>query len=529
MNLSRLYNTVRYLKPIQLYTRIYYKTRAVMRSLVGYKPGYAYYKQGKKLSFLASWIEKPVSYKGNNVFEFLNVEMSFNGCWDNNANGDLWRYNMNYMDFLLQPSMTTEEGYAWIERFIEAMPANKIANDPYPISLRGINWIKFVTSHYNELTQQQLRRIDTALYSQYRILARSTEKHLMANHYLENGFSLLYAACYFGDSTLGRQAERIMRSQLEEQVLSDGAHFELSPMYHCVILERLLDCCNIVNGLCSSDFSEFLFAKAKRMLGWLETVVMSDGNIPLLNDSAIGIAPLPQDIFSYAAALGLEWSAIPLGDSGYRRFKGGAYEAFVDVAALGPSYNLGHSHADTFSFVMNVAGKPFIVDTGVSTYSAGRRRDYERSTLAHNTVCVSGVNSSDVWGAFRCAKRAVVTIIKDEKNLLCAQHNGYDSINVTVKRTFVCSSCQFEIIDEISGDRKDVASTFLLSPDVKIISCESGQIITSLGIIRLNGAVSIDVEPAEVSVSYNCLRPTKRISVSFKDRLSVVFVINQSN
>ena len=54
------------------------------------------------------------------------------------------------------------------------------------------------------------------------------------------------------------------------------------------------------------------------------------------------------------------------------------------------------------------------------------------------------------------------------------------------------------------------------------------QIITSLGIIRLNGAVSIDVEPAEVSVSYNCLRPTKRISVSFKDRLSVVFVINQS-
>ena len=54
-------------------------------------------------------------------------------------------------------------------------------------------------------------------------------------------------------------------------------------------------------------------------------------------------------------------------------------------------------------------GVPLLVDTGTSTYAPGPVRDYERSTAAHNTVEVDGTDSTEVWGAFRAARRARVT------------------------------------------------------------------------------------------------------------------------
>ena len=529
MDFGRYYHTLRYLTLEQVFFRGYYKARGLVRKALGIKPCFTHYKQGQCLSFKAPWIEKPVSYKGDGMFEFLNVRDTFSGVWDSNANGELWRYNLNYMDFLLQPSMDAAEGYAWIDRYISALPVNNVACDPYPISLRCINWVKFVSLHEDSLSNEQLERIDTALYSQCLILAESVERHLMANHYLENGFALLFAACYFNDKAFFRKADRILRSQLKEQILPDGAHYELSPMYHCIILERLLDCYSVLDHQQHNTLALFMLGKIKSMLGWLETIVMSDGNIPLLNDSALGIAPMPSELFSYARSLGVEWSPSVLADCGYRKFKGHSYDVLVDVAALGPSYNLGHSHADTFTFVMNVDGKPFIVDTGISTYGAGKRRSYERSTIAHNTVAVNGADSSRVWGAFRCAERAKVTVVKDGDNFVCAQHNGYESMSVLLKRTFVCKGAEFKIIDEVCCSDKDVdcVSMLFLSPDVNVVSFDYNTIRTSSGIIQLDGAVSVEVEPVEIAVSYNILRSTKRIAIAFKEKLSIVFVINQ--
>lgn len=523
MDISRLYHTVRYLKPEQFYFRALYKVKGICSKLFGIRPCYTRYSPGHPLLFKAPWIEKPCSYKGDNLFEFLNVCDTFNGVWDSNRQGELWRYNLNYMDFLLQPSMSTAEGYAWIERFIESMLANKVANDPYPTSLRGINWIKFVSLHHESLSAEQLKRIDTALYSQYLILAGRVERHLLANHYLENGFSLLFAAYYFNDKNFFKLAEQIISSQLKEQILPDGAHFELSPMYHCIILERLLDCYSVVNDECHKALSSLMLEKATLMLGWLMTAVMSDGNIPLLNDSALGIAPLPAELFTYTKKLGIEWSVVPLGASGYRKFNGSGYDAFMDIAALGPSYNLGHSHADTFTFVMNVYGKPFIVDTGVSTYSAGERRNYERSTRAHNTVSVNGIDSSHVWGAFRCAQRAAVEIVAEVRCSVHAKHNGYHSMSLDIHRSFIGGEKYFEIVDEVrGGNGKICTAAFHLAPDVEVISVDKEKVVTSSGTLSFMGASSVEVATVEIAYEYNRLQSAKRISVSFDEKLTTI-------
>lgn len=520
MNLRRLFHTVRYLTFTQIYFQVYYKVLKMVRSALGCRHSYSKYKRGNRISFMTKWIDKPISYKGNSLFTFLNTESQFTGQWDYQQNGDLWCYNLNYMDFLLQKSMSAEQGYYWIDNFIENIAKNSIADHPYPISLRGINWIKFVSQHYDELTEDKLSKIDTLLYSQYKILSHNTERHLMANHYLENGCSLLFAACYFGDDVFFRKAKKILVTQLEEQILSDGAHYELSPMYHCIILDRLLDCYNIVVSSRYSEFAAYLYNKIVLMLQWLDAVVISTNQLPLFNDSANEIAPAPSELREYANRLNIEWGISSLNESGYRRWITPDYQVVVDVAQLGPSYNLGHSHADTFNFVVNIADRPFIVDTGTSVYTAGERRDYERSTIAHNTVCIDGKNSSAVWGAFRCAERATVTIVSETDNSITARHNGYKSIGIECERQYICSDDCLEIIDTVKGGKHLKREARIhFAEDVHILEQQDNRVVTSYAVIEFDGAMKCTTEDIQISREFGLMNNSKCLSVIFSDRL----------
>ena len=525
---SVYYHTIKYLKMEQLYFQIYYKLRAKLRKMLGRKEKYTYYKRGNHISFFP-FPEKTESYKGNDTFEFLNLTHRFRGAWGDRELGDLWRYNLNYMDFILQSGMTVEDGVRWIECFIDAMPDNIIATDPYPISLRGINWIKFISLHKNELTGVQCRKIDTSLYSQYRILSRCTERHLLANHYLENGFSLLFAAIYFHDNGFWKKAEKIVRSQLNEQILSDGAHYELSPMYHCIILERLLDCCNLLSNADDSLFvglenlKNFLRQNAIKMLSWLDAIVVANDCIPLLNDSAYGVALLPEELREYACRLGLKWSCGTLKDCGYRHVIRTNYEAVLDLAPLGITYNLGHAHADSATFLLWANGRELLVDSGTSTYNACVRRDYERSTRAHNTVVINGENSSKVWGAFRCAQRAKTRILEDGPECFTLWHDGYGEKGIECHRRFICNETSFEIEDKVCSKTEYVAEAFFhLSPEVKVLSVDVDRVVTDRAVFIFRGHESITLTKKHVSCEYNILQQADCIQVSFCDALHTI-------
>ena len=71
--------------------------------------------------------------------------------------------------------------------FIDQVRDLKNANEPYPTSLRGINWVKFISAHGIEK-----KSFDRYLYSQYRILLDQIEYHLLGNHLLENGFFIVF-------------------------------------------------------------------------------------------------------------------------------------------------------------------------------------------------------------------------------------------------------------------------------------------------------------------------------------------------
>ena len=97
---------------------------------------------------------------------------------------------------------------------------------------------------------------------------------------------------------------------------------------------------------------------------------------------------------------------LTLPDTGLIRAMAGDWHLLADVGAPCPDELPAHAHADTLGCLVHVDGMPLLVDTGTSTYVPGPVRGYERSTAAHNTVEMDGADSTEVWGAFRAARRA---------------------------------------------------------------------------------------------------------------------------
>ena len=238
MDLRLYYYTLRHLKLRQILHQIQHKIRLYPIRDKRFIKGSPIHKTGFILE-LMPYIEKPNSYSGEKSFTFLNLKADFIG-WEDKRQGALWLYNLNYMDFLLQKKITFEDVSYWINLFIDTLPQNRSGMEPYPISLRGINWIKCI-SHNQELipiTEQQ--KWDSALYSQYLSLYSNLEFHLLGNHLLENAYSLLWGGLYFREDKFYEKAVWLLTKELNEQILPDGAHYELSPMYHEILLDLSL-------------------------------------------------------------------------------------------------------------------------------------------------------------------------------------------------------------------------------------------------------------------------------------------------
>ena len=488
MDIKRLFRTVIHLKPTQIFHQVKYR-------LV--KPAYVALEAPGVwcLRLKVAPVPRYRCLEGER-FSFLNLEHEFAG-WDFNGYGNLWTYNQNYFDWLNQEGMGMEEGCRWIDRFVGDLPTGGFAFDPYPIALRSVNWIKFCCRYPECATKERL----DPLYSQLRLLERKLEYHLLANHLLEDAFALYVGAVYFGDMRLQRKACRLLLRQLGEQILPDGAHFEQSAMYHCILLDRLLDCINI-GGPGETALREY----AARMLGHLESVMWRDGSIPLLNDAAYGIAPTPAELFGYAGRLGIGWDAVALRECGYRRLRAGRLEAIVDVGNIAAAYQPGHTHADSLTYELRMDGKPVVVDTGVSTYNKDARRQVERSSAAHNVVVVDGKDSSEVWGGFRVGRRAKVEILRCASNEIVASHDGFGK---ACRRRFALTEAAFDVEDWYDGEA------------VSYVHLAAGVMPDR---VVVEGAESVRVLPWKYSTEYNRFHNGKVVEIRFKGhvRYSIV-------
>lgn len=518
--LRRFLITIRHLKPVQIRYQIYYRFIS---------PFFSFLEAHSELSGVLEdtmiWKDElfyPKTLTGYREFKFLNQTFRFEKeiNWEKSEFGKLWTYNLNYFDFLNQENPDASAGLQLIKNYI-AYKKHETGNEPYPTSLRGINWIKFLSRH-----KINNHSINTFLFKDYVRLTKKLEYHILGNHLLENAFSLLFGGIYFNNSDFLSLAHKVLTKQLQEQILDDGAHFERSPMYHRILLHRTLDCINLLQ---LNEHKEGIYKELKntasKMISWLEAISFSDGSVPMVNDSIHEFSFKTRDLISFAKTLGLKWEAKKLDSSGYRMFKKQPFELFTDFGNIGPDYIPGHAHSDTFNFEIYIEGKPFIVDTGTSTYEPGVRRHIERSTISHNTVLVNSEEQSDVWGNFRVGRRAKVTVLEDTPDSVKGVHDGYKHRNIFHSRSIHQLANGYTIEDNISQKKADdfKAEAFIhLHPSVKDVECDKNNIrIASLGInISFDGMITMpSLEGYKYATGYNTTTEAVMIRIEFKNQL----------
>lgn len=412
--LDRYWQTLRHLRPVQIYGRLWFR---MWRPRLDVRPAPAL------RAATGAWqlpIPRESSMVGPGEFILLGQPGKLSEVgWDGPARGKLWRYNQHYFDDLNSRESASRVDWHralltdWVEKNASA---GGNGWEPYPVSLRLVNWIKWAQAG-NAIPAVG----EQSLAVQARWLVRRLEVHLLGNHLFSNAKALVFAGLFFEGEDAGRWLAKglgILDRELQEQVLPDGGNFERSPMYHAIFLEDVLDLINAAGawpGQVPSHTQARWRATAGTMIGWLDGLVHPDGQIAFFNDAAVGVAPELSALRDYAARLGVQvpppevrqgphlqsWP-----ESGYIRISSPRAVALLDVAPVGPDYLPGHAHADTLSFELSVAGMRLIVNGGTSQYGVGLQRTRERSTAAHSTVEVAGENSSEVWGGFRVARRA---------------------------------------------------------------------------------------------------------------------------
>ena len=463
---------------------------------------------------------------------FLNESGPLVG-WQNPDKNLLWLYNLHYFDDLnaehsTQRVTTHREliGH-WLQN---NRPASSVGWQPYPVSLRIVNWVKWLLAG-NEPVPGML----DSLFQQAHVLSQQLEYHLQGNHLLANAKALVFAGSVFeGEVAQGwlQKGLELLDEQHREQLLADGAHFELSPMYHAIILMDVLDLTQLGQyypGSALSHKLQELHGTAVAMANWLEGMLHPDGEIPFFNDAAFGIAPAPAAILNYAHKLGV---VRPVADSATHHYDVSGYiavrqhnqVALLDVAAIGPDYIPGHAHADTLSFEWSLFAQRVLVNSGTSEYGVSAERLRQRGTAAHNTVVVNGEDSSEVWSGFRVARRATPfdgqLEVAEDCSLAKASHTGYQRLRpkVTHSREWRVEPGALVVKDSLLGECKQAVAFFHIHPSVSV-SCEGELLVLSLSnghrieVVVLGG--SAVVEDSTWHPQFGLSQPNKRISVTF--------------
>lgn len=533
--LPRLWRTLRHLRVAQIYGRVLFqwtspgvdeRSAPRMRALC-------------HLPWCQPVMRDPCML-GPDTFVFLDKvgKLEEHG-WDDLALDKLWRYNLHYFNDLTgkDADIRASWHHALLTRWVrENPPANGTGWDPFPTSLRIVNWIKW-TFAGNELSAGQMH----SLAVQARWLFGRLERHLLGNHLLTNAKALIFAGVFFeGEEATQWLAvgSRIVQTEIEEQILSDGGQFERSTMYHALALEDVLDLCNLaarVRKLGLRDVEKVGVACAKRvgaMRHWLSVMSHPDGEIAFFNDAAFGIAPTPAMLDGYSERLGfappapLNFGLTNLAASGYVRIANADAVLLCDVAPVGPDYLPAHAHADTLSFELSLFGRRLIVNSGTSLYGTGSERLRQRGTAAHNTVVLDEQDSTEVWSGFRVGRRArPVNVLTGgaSEAVVEASHDGYRFLpgSPSHRRRWTLNSDALTVTDTISGSFRRATARLHLHPDVECLGVLNGSDTVILGSrdgrqvrVRVKGG-TLQVEAASWHPRFGACRQTMCIVVHF--------------
>jgi uncharacterized heparinase superfamily protein len=345
--------------------------------------------------------------------------------------------------------------------------------------------------------------------------ARHVERYLSVTfspntHLTGEALGLVYAGAMLGDAPRAAHwralGARILIAESGRQILPDGVYFERTTYYARYTADIYLHFMILAarNGI---RVPPEVTARVERMLDFLLAMRRGDGTMPLLGDADGGaLLPLaPRAPDDYRGLFGLAAAWLRRGDCAWaaggtvpealwllgpgaartvaaldrrppaapasRVFPAGGYvvmrtgwharahQLVLDVDPLGCPLSAGHGHAGLLGIECSVFGVPAITDAGTGTYTTARgHRGFFRSTAAHSTVRVDGVDHAEPAGPFawRMRPRGRLVRVRGDAtlDLVEAEHDAYARLPDPVRhrRTVIrARDGGFVIVDDLLG------------------------------------------------------------------------------
>lgn len=477
--LFRLYHTLKYLKLIQFYyllkNRVFKKSRKrpIFDLLVYQIEPWNYQTYG------LSTIDLDCQTSILNINRHLRLPED----WNTKDETLLWQFHLHYLEDLSTEFAQLNQKFfkdlilSWLQNNTDY---SQVGWHPYPTSKRTINMLKFA------LNGAVLPQIILNLISeQAKFVACHLEKDIQANHFFTNLVALAFWENCSSNKISHLDVAREIQQQLQEQILSDGMHYERSPMYHNQFTYEVLDLINLLSTrknlahrykVLLHDLREKcpLLLKASKILS------LCNNKISCFNDTAVGSAIQENFLTKYARVLGLniQHPILPkiskLCASGFIRADNDEFTLIMNAGNVTSNNQPGHTHAESLSFELCDHSNIIFQNPGISTYADSARRSFERSTQFHNTVVIDQENSSDTWGSFRLGNRACTRILTCEHDSnhirIAASHDGYKTRRKPIyhKREIILGTSKLVVSDEIFGPWQLAHSFFYLSPQTNV-------------------------------------------------------------
>lgn len=456
-NLSRYFFTIKYLKFIQIYYLIIYK---IYKPRIKFNKNLNFNIRQIKVNFLKNEMV-PFTIKNANKYEFNNINYKIDKNLNANTKDKLWIYHLHYFDFLNSKKIDSKTKIKKINNWINIQ--NKIFDeryDPYPLSLRLVNFIKFSieNDYYN-------KKFINSIYNQFTFLKKRIEYNIQGNHLLTNLKAIIFSSIFFRDNfniNLDITILRTLKNELNNQFTSNFFHKEGSLLYQRIILEDLFDIYLLIKNSNIKIPYNFLIIFIKGIYKSSYYLYFSNFKINHFNDSFIR-----KDLTSenkLFKKIKKEFPDIQINDEYfisnnwiiYKKFD---YKMIINSFDNFLYYQPGHIHASLLSFELEIKKIKVFSNRGVSTYADNLKRKIERSTRSYNTLQINTDNIHDTWKSFRIGRRAKIidSQIKSISNkiFISLSHNGYYQAYRTYhKRNFILEENKITIIDSLNKDFK---------------------------------------------------------------------------
>lgn len=274
------------------------------------------------------------------------------------------------------------------------------------------------------------------------------------NHTIGECTGLIYAGILFPEFPESKYWLRSglmhLQQQADAQILADGGNREQS--FHYLLM--IVDLCGLVVMLLKHHNHP---VPREIEQGWLrgchflQSFADRPEHLPAIGDS--------DDGFALSRYLKLSWQHVPYTPSSspcIKSFESSGYSNIAGISAHGSMLfhhgrlgvtagGFGHGHADALSVDWKWNDRRILIDPGTHCYDKDSRfRRYFRSTAAHNTIMIDGLDQAHQEGhtafAWKNSYRSYLiasTTKSTGKVIVLAQHDGYARIGIIHSRAII--------------------------------------------------------------------------------------------